>query len=238
MRLAFVAVSLLVLVGCGDDPTGITAGETMSVAEQVAIEAALGRVADALEAVGETSQDTLMADLTRVSARLLSLQGRQGALSVSGAAVGGTVAMHGAALVASATSASDGSPVQFFIAWEGLNPTSFTVNHAIVAMGTGTSPFALPSASTSNAARLISFDGIEATTFYYNVSGTLTATGERFGGSCPGIANTGGNSCTTGRQTLSGAVTGSSDNGATSSPFTWTDAVVPAFRLTLASFTL
>jgi hypothetical protein len=238
MRVPCIALIVLLLSSCGEDPTGVTAGETMSVAEQTAIEAALGRVADALETDGRTAQDTLMADLTRVSARLVSLQGRQGTLSVTGPAVGGTASMHGVALLASAQNAPTGSPVQFLVAWEGLDATAFTVTRAVVVMATGTSPFSLPSVSTSNAARLIRFDGADATDFYYNVTGTLTASVDRFGGNCPGITNTGGNSCEIGQQTVGGSVTGSNDNGATTSAYGWADTVVPAFRLALASFTL
>jgi hypothetical protein len=221
-------------VGCSDDaPTGITAGTEMTVAEQVAIEAALATVAQALEEVGRTASDTVMADLTRLAARLVRLQGRQGAVALTGSAVPGGAAMQGVALVAQGEGLAGVASGQLVVAWQGLDPVAFTVDRAVVVLGGGQgSPWSLAATAADNAGRLIEFDGGTATRFFYNAGGAFAVTDDAFRGDCPGLPNTDDASCETGRQTVEGDVAGSADGGATVSGWAWESAVLPAFRLT------
>ncbi|HVE79299.1 MAG TPA: hypothetical protein VNA89_10580 [Gemmatimonadaceae bacterium] len=229
-----VPAALLIAAACSDDgPTGVTAGTEMSVAEQVAIEAALAKVAAALEGVGRTGIDTVMADLTRVAARLVRLQGRQGAITLTGSAVGASATMQGVAMASRQEGLAGPSSAQLVVAWQGLDPVTFTVDRALVVLGGGDGPsWDLAATAATSAARLVEFDGATPTRFFYNASGSLTAGGDDFGGGCPGIDNTADARCETGRQTVAGSVTGSADGGTTLATWAWADAVLPSFRLT------
>jgi hypothetical protein len=73
-------------VACGSDtPTGLT-GTQMPVTQQVSIEAALIKVAAALEAT-QSSDDSTLAGWMRSAAHLIRLQGQQGSLQVANAAL-------------------------------------------------------------------------------------------------------------------------------------------------------
>src|SRR5688572_30473220 len=95
-RVLFGVAVILAGVSCGDEePTGITAGERMTVDERVAIGPALEKAARALDNTRRPA-DTVLADWIRIGAGLVSRQGQHGRMSVrvqprsgSGGAFGG-----------------------------------------------------------------------------------------------------------------------------------------------------
>ena len=238
MRRLSALVPLLaasLLAACGDDdPTSPIGGTEMSVGDQVAIEAALTKVADSLRAVGKTSTDTILADYVRIAARLLRVNGREGKLTVMPMSLAPNLEMRGAVanVVVPASIAIGGrTNTQILVAWEGLDNIALTVRHALVVLVSGTTAtgtYTLPSGSAGEGARLLRMSGPFA--FYGGNSGTLTVRSSSFGGSCPGIQNTSAQSCAPGRETLAGSLSLTAPGGP-ATMVSWTDATLPAFRL-------
>jgi hypothetical protein len=179
------------------------------VAEQLAIEPALDRVADTLARRGATAADTLAEQYLRIAGRLVRLQGQQGTLTatVSTSASQTGYAMHAVAL---AVRLGDLGYVPVLVAWQGLDATSNTVDRALVAVGsalagaTGSSSVAPPSAD-----RILRFADLSSgvASLASASAGTLTVTDAQFRGDCPGIANTASESCSTGRERVGVAAT-------------------------------
>ena len=75
LRRLFALSIALAALACGeDDPTGVTAGERMTVQEQVAIGPALEKAALALDSTHRPA-DELLANWIRVGSALVSRQG-------------------------------------------------------------------------------------------------------------------------------------------------------------------
>jgi hypothetical protein len=243
-RVPVVAVSLsalLLTIACSDySPTGIVEGALMTVGEQVVIEAALDRVADTMQVRGRTAQDTLMANFTRIAARLVRLQGRQGEITVASPIAGAASIVMKAAAFIGIDASSAGSPnVHLLVAWSGLDDLHGTVQRALVVMADdpqreGT--FSVAATSTTDAARYVDFG--TGGGFYFNVSGTLSVATPQFSGGCAGLPDTQEYTCEVGRQSVGGTVTVSKDNGVTRPVMAITSAVLPAFRLTTKTLVL
>lgn len=222
--------AVLLLASCGDTATGPTAGAVMTVADQVAIEATLDRVADSLKARGATSEDSLLADFVRVGARLVRMQGRAAAVSVS-LPSGEAATMQAVAVRSVDRTVDPAVEARGVIAWEGLDASAFTVQRLVVAYGLvgGDGAVAFRAGDPANAARLV--DLRSGTVLWYNTAGSLAFAAEGYGDSCPGITNTTDNVCATGRADATLALTLTRDAGATTAPVAWSATTLPAFEL-------
>ena len=194
VRRRFLITLAAALLGCGsEDPTKPPFGEELTVAEQVAVEAAFGRVADSLDKVRQTPDDSVMADLARIAARLVRLQGRYGTINVQLPGAASAVEMRAVAL----TSSDASSDADILLAWEELDVASFTVARALVFQRGGfTSTLAAQM-------RYLDMTG-EATAGLYAGGGLLTFTAPRFTNNCTGLQNTAEESCRAGQITVSG----------------------------------
>ena len=242
MRQLVSVYATVLLAACGDGPTEITAGTRMSVADQVAIEASLATVADELERTGRTAADSLLADLTRIGARLVRLQGREGALALSGLPTPPASATMSAASIVVADESpggggggGGGGVVHVLIAWEGLDHLMNTVERALVLVVPGSSApgggtFPLEPGSLGSAARIVDFSPGGEAGFARNGAGSLTVTSAAFRGSCPGLVNTRDARCEVGRQTVAGGFQATLE-GAPPAAVSWPGAELPAFRL-------
>lgn len=226
------AALLLALAACSAQSTAPHFGTQLTVGDQVAIEAALDRMADTVYARSHTPQDSLLAELTRVTARLIAIDGYAGELEVS--AGGTTVPMRAVAV----TYGEQGAGVaHYIVAWAGLDDTAFTVQHVLLA-GAGTAAttmtgtFDLQPASQTNAARWVDVAG-GASDVWFHTGGTLTVSDASFGGGCLGIPNTADATCSTGREMVAGSIPASDDNGTTTKTFEWSATALPAFYLTV-----
>ena len=231
--------TVVLLVACGEGPTEITAGRAMSVADQVSIEAALGSVADELDRTGQSAGDSLLSDLTRIAARLIRLQGREGELTVSGFPTGAPSGMLSAvSLVTTDETPGGAGHLHLVVAWEGLDNAAYTVRRALVLLvpsGSGmTGTFALQTSSQISGARVIDFSRPGAAGFARSGAGSLTVRSAEFRGSCPGIVNTAREQCEVGRETVAGEFV-AQVGGETPSSGTvrWDEALLPSFRLTI-----
>ena len=178
------------LIGCGsEDPTRPSFGEQLTVAEQVAVEAAFGKVADSLEA-RPTADDSLIADFTRIAARLVRLQGRYGTISVLLPGSATRVEMRAVGFQGSDPS----SEANLVLAWEDLDVAAFTMKRALVMQSGG---FA---STTSAQMRYFDMTG-EVTAGQYSGSGVLTFTAPSFTNNCIGLSNTATESCRAGQIT-------------------------------------
>jgi hypothetical protein len=204
----------------------------MSVGDQVAIEAALRRVADTLEMQeAATAQDTLIADLTRIAALVVQLQGKEATVSITVPDAGGPVEMKAVAFI-SAVEGGTEPPVHFLLAWEWLDNVAITLRRALVVMAedpaeSGT--FSLAAGSGTDGARFIDYAGATARV-YANVDGTLTVASPIFPYGCTGLPPGGDFGCRAGGETVSGSITMSADAGATTTVVSWSPTALPAFR--------
>jgi hypothetical protein len=194
VRRRFLITLAAALMGCGsEDPTKPPFGEELTVAEQVAVEVAFGRVADSLDKVRNTPDDSVMADLTRTAARLVRLQGRYGTINVQLPGVAGTTEMKAVAF----TGSDAGTSANVMLAWEELDVAAFTVKRAIVFQSGG---FVSTLAAQM---RYLDMSG-ETTSGLYFGGGLLTFTAPRFTNNCTGLENTDEESCRAGQITVSG----------------------------------
>jgi hypothetical protein len=232
IRRLLVPILVVTSVACGSDgPTAPTFGSMMSVGDQVAIEAALRSVADTLEVRGATAQDTLIADLTRIAAIVVQLQGREGTLLVTMPGANGPVSMKAVAFV-SAVEGGTVPPVHFLIAWEWLDNVAIRLRRALVVMAedpaeAGT--FTLDPGSPTDGARFIDFVD-ETARLYVNTGGTFTVTSPTFSGSCIGLPPGGDFGCRAGGELVAGSVSVSGNGGATTGSVSWSSTALPAFR--------
>lgn len=230
LRLLFGLAVILVAVSCSEeDPTGVTAGERMTVAEQVAIGSALEKAALALDSTHRVA-DTVLADLIRVGAGLVSRQGQHGRLSVRVQPRGGaatTLDMRGVAVRVNTGSAR----THLVLVWEGLDVAQLRARRVLMLLFSGTvEEGTLPGAGGTIEGRWIDFtSGAAFPDPYLTTSGTATVNEGAFGGSCPGVTDTEDFSCTTGRQAiLADAVV---ERSGEVIDIDWDAVVLPSFRI-------
>jgi hypothetical protein len=227
-------LAFFLLAACGSDgPTAPAFGSRMSVGDQVAIEAALDKLADTLEARGETPQDTLLADLTRIAARVIQLQGVEGTITVT---LPGSATPIEMKAVAGLSTVEDGSlpAAHILVAWEWLDNVAITLRRGLVIVAddpaeTGT--FQIPASSSTDAVRFVDFAGGTAD-LYFNVAGTITVSSPSFTSNCVGLPTGGDFGCRAGGETVGATTTVSRDDGATTRALSWPAAALPAFRFT------
>lgn len=232
-------VLCLALGACSDTlPTDPAAGTEMSVGDQIAIEAAMGKFADTLEARGGTRQDTLLADLARVVGRIARLNGREGFLTVTVPGSSVPVEMRAVALYSSDAASQDPEAqphLNVVVAWEGLDNGAMTFRRAVIVGVDGPAPegsYSVSATSATDAARFVDFSTAAPAHFYFNVAGSLTVAGQRFRGLCVGLPPTGPFSCRSGRESVGAALTVSRDNGQTAPALSWPAAELPTYSVT------
>jgi hypothetical protein len=229
-RVLFGLACVLVGVACGeDDPTGITAGERMTIEEQLAIGPALEKAALALDST-RRAEDTTLADLLRVGSGLLSRQGQHGRLSVRVQPRGGAVTtldMRGAAARVNQGTAH----IHIIVAWEGLDVAQFRAQRVLLLVFSGTiEEGTLPGADGLLQGRWIDFtSGAPFPPPFVTTGGTGSVSGGAFGGSCPGVADTDEFTCTTGREAIVTDV--SVERAGQILDIDWDATVLPTFRI-------
>jgi hypothetical protein len=210
----------------------------MSVGDQIAIESAMGKFADTLEARGRTRQDTLLAGLARVAGRVARLNGREGFLNVTAPGSAAALEMRAVALYSSDATSQDPEAqphLNVIIAWEGLDNGAMTFRRALIVGVDAAAPegdFSVDAISSTDAARFVDFSTATPAHFYFNVAGSLTIAGQDFPGSCVGLPSTGPFSCRSGRETVGAALTMSRDNGQTAPALSWPAAELPTYKVT------
>jgi hypothetical protein len=223
-------LAVLTCAACGeDDPTGITAGERMTVEEQVAIGSALEKAARALDSTHRVP-DTLLGDWIRIGGGLVSRQGQHGRLSVRVHPRGGAVAtldMRGVAVRVNQGTAR----VHLVLAWEGLDVAQLRAQRVLVLLFSGTVEEGdLPGAGGTIEGRWIDFTSGDAFPDpYVTTSGTASVSGGAFAGACPGVADTEDFTCTTGRQAILADAT--VELSAHVVDIDWDAVVLPSFRI-------
>jgi hypothetical protein len=229
-RVLFGVAVILAGVSCGDEePTGITAGERMTVEEQVAIGSALEKAARALDSTHRAA-DAVLADWIRIGAGLVSRQGQHGRMSVRVQPRGGAVStldMRGVAV-----RVNDGSArIHLVLAWEGLDAERLRAQRVLMLLFSGTvEEGELPGAGGTAEGRWIDFtSGAQFPDPYITTSGTASVSGGAFRGACPGVADTEEFTCTTGRQAVLADVT--VERSSQLVDIDWDAVVLPAFRI-------
>lgn len=230
LRPLLLLAALVLATACGeDDPTGITAGERMTVEEQVAIGSALEKAARALDSTHRPA-DELLADWVRIGGGLVARQGQQGRFTLRIQPRGGaasTLDMRGITLRVNQGSAR----IHLLLAWEGLDVLQLRAQRVLVMLFTGTvDEGTLPGAGGTSDGRWIDFTG--GAPFpdpYLATVGSATVSGGAFGGACPGVANTGDFTCTTGRQAVVADAT--VQRSTQIIDIDWDAVVLPAFRI-------
>ena len=227
-----LATVLSLLPACrASEVTGVLGGELMTVAEQVAIEAALAPWADTIKRRGATGNDTLAANSLLIGARLVRLQGRQGTLSLTLPGIAGSpLTMNAVAVVALSRTSTPPSYVHMLVAWDGLDPVALKVRHVVVVAIDGGSQsggtVAMPPSAIGSAVRFLDLTVVPVA-IRSGTSGTITVSGAEFGGSCPGRPDIPAASCEIGRESFSANIATAGGTLVASST-----ALLPAFRLT------
>ncbi len=230
LRLLFALTVLLVGSACGeDDPTGVTAGERMTVQEQVAIGSALEKAARALDSTHRPA-DELLADWIRIGGGLVSRQGQHGRMAVRVQPRGGTAAsldMRGMTLRVNEGPAR----IHLVLAWEGLDVVQLSAQRVLVLLFTGTTEDGtLPGTGGSSEGRWIDFStGAHVPDPFVATTATASVSGSAFGGACPGVADTEDFTCTTGRQAILADAT--VERSTQIIDIDWDAVVLPAFRI-------
>jgi len=225
VRRSLLILLSLAALGCGaESPTRPPFGEELSVAEQVAVEAALLRVVDTLEKVRQTADDSLMADFTRIAARLVRLQGRYGTINVAlpGSATRVTMrAIGGTGSDATISSAT----ISFVLAWQDLDVGAFTVKRALIIQEGG---FA-----STVASQVRYFDMTTGTgpAVIYVGGGLLTLSAPSFTAACEGIGSTPDAICRAGKVTAAAQTDASLNGTGTPSSIDWAAAPIAGFEL-------
>ena len=229
-RVLFGVAVILAAVSCGDDePTGITAGERMTVEEQVAIGSALEKAARALDSTHRAA-DAVLADWIRIGAGLVSRQGQHGRMSVRVQPRGGaasTLDMRGVSVRVNEGSAR----IHLVLAWEGLDVEQLRAQRVLMLLFSGTVEEGnLPGAGGTVEGRWIDFtSGAAFPDPYLTTTGTASVSGGAFAGGCPGVADTEQFTCTTGRQAVLGDVT--VERSGQIIDIVWDAVVLPSFRI-------
>lgn len=224
------ALAAILAAACGDnDPTGITAGERMTVEEQVAIGPALEKAARALDSTHRAA-DALLADWIRIGGGLISRQGHQGRMSVRVQPRGGVLTsldMRGAAV-----RVNDGAArIHLVLAWEGLDVVQLRAQRVLVLLWSGTVEEGnVPGTGGTAEGRWIDFtSGAIFPDPYLATAATASVSEGAFGGACPGVADTEEFTCTTGRQTILADVT--VERAGQAIDLDWDAVVLPSFRI-------
>jgi hypothetical protein len=230
LRLLFGLAVILVGVSCSEgDPTGITAGERMTVEEQVAIGSALEKAARALDSTHRVA-DAVLADWIRIGAGLVSRQGQHGRMNVRVQPRGGTLStldMRGVTVRVNEGSAR----IHLVLAWERLDVEQLRAQRVLMLLFTGTIEEGdLPGAGGTAEGRWIDFtSGAQFPDPSLLTSSTASVSGGAFGGACPGVADTEDFTCTTGRQAVVADVT--VERSAQIIDIDWDAVVLPSFRI-------
>ena len=210
-----------------NDPTGITAGERMTVQEQVAIGSALEKAARALDSTHRPS-DELLADWIRIGSGLVSRQGQQGRLAVRVERRGTAITnldMRGIAVRV----VQGAVRVHLVLVWEGLDVVQLRANRVLVLVLTSdVEEGIIPPGSGEG--RWIDFTtGAAFPDPYIARSISAQVSDGAFDGACPGVADTDQFSCTTGRQAL--LIDSVVERGTEIIDVDWDTVVLPAFRI-------
>lgn len=230
LRALFALTAILLASSCGeDDPTGITAGERMTVQEQVAIGSALEKAARALDSTHRPA-DELLANWIRIGAGLVSRQGQHGRMTVSVRPSGGAASsldMRGMTLRVEQGS----TRIHLVLAWEGLDVVQLRAQRVLVLLFTGTVQDGdLPGSDGTSEGRWIDFStGAVFPDPYLATTASASVSGSAFGGGCPGVADTEDFSCTTGRQAVLASAT--VQRATHIIEIVWDAVVLPAFRI-------
>jgi hypothetical protein len=228
LRALLVLGATFLGLACSEhDPTGITAGERMTVQEQVAIGSALEKAARALDSTHRPA-DELLADWIRIGSGLVSRQGQQGRLSVRVERRGTPITnldMRGIAVRV----IQGAVRVHLVLVWEGLDVVQLRANRVLVLVLTsdveeGTSP------PGSGEGRWIDFTtGAGFPDPYIARSISAQVSDGAFEGACPGVADTDQFTCTSGREAL--LVDSVVERGTEVIDVDWDAVVLPAFRI-------
>jgi hypothetical protein len=234
LRTLLVLTAALTAACGDDDPTGITAGERMTVEEQLAIGPALEKTARALDSTHRPA-DRLLANWIRIGGGLVSRQGQQGRLSVRVQPRGGAVTtldMRGVGLRVN----SGTTRIHLMLAWEGLDVAQLRAQRVLVLLFSGTVEEGnLPSTGGTIDGRWVDFtSGSAFPDPHLATSVAATVSGGAFGGGCPGIADTDEFTCTTGRQAILADLT--FERTAEILDMDWDAVVLPAFRIVGSGF--
>jgi hypothetical protein len=222
----------LVLTGAAcseEDPTGITAGERMTVEEQVAIGPALEKAALALDSTRRV-EDTTLADLIRVGGVLISRQGQHAVLRVRVQPRGGAVTTFDMRGVAGRVNQGF-TRLHLILAWEGLDVVQLRAQRVLFLLFSGTTEEGtLPGADGVLQGRWIDFtSGVAFPPPYVTTSGSGSVGEGAFGGSCPGVTDTDEFSCMTGREAFVADVT--LERAGQVLDIDWDATVLPTFRI-------
>jgi hypothetical protein len=210
-------------MGCGaESPTKPPFGEELSVAEQIAVEAAFLKVVDSLEAQN-TANDSLIADFTTIAARLVRLQGRYGTINVTLPGATGAVTMRAIAGTGSDASISS-ETVSFLLAWQDLDVAAFTVKRALIIQEGGFS------STAASQVRYFDMPGT-GTSGYYTGGGLLTLSAPSFTTACEGIGSSPGAICRAGKVTVAATTTASLDGTGTPSDINFTATPIAGFEV-------
>jgi hypothetical protein len=208
----------------------------MTVTEQVSIEPALIKVAAALEAT-QRSDDSTLAGWTRSAAHLVRLQGQQGSLQVSNAALSTSApdSMNAVSMLITDESGASAAPLHFVVAWQGLDVVNYTVNRAVVVLANGngamTGTFELSGAAGSARYIDLKADG----TPYASTSGSITVSDSHFGGDCPDSTDASARNCTIGRESVAASFIAARADTSAPVAISWPASVLPAFRVVLGA---
>ena len=221
VRRRFLITLAAALMGCGsEEPTKPPFGEELTVAEQVAVEVAFGRVADSLDKVRETPDDSLIADFTRIAARLVRLQGRYGTISVLLPGSSERVEMRAVGLKSNDPSTA----ANIVIAWQDLDVAAFNVKRALVFQSGG---FASTLAAQM---RYLDMTG-GGTAAIYSGGGLLTFSTMRFTNNCTGRSNTDAATCKAGQIAAAGQADLSREGEATTVSVDWPETIIAGFEV-------
>ena len=230
LRTRLALAALVGIIACGeDDPTGVTAGERMTVEEQVAIGPALEKAARALDST-HRAPDELLANWIRIGGGLVSRQGQQGRLSVRVHPRGGalvTFDMRGVTLRVNDASAR----IHLILAWEGLDVEQLRAQRVLMLLLSGTVEEGdLPGVGGTADGRWIDFStGAPFPDPYVTSTASASTSSGAFGDACPGVADTEDFSCTTGRESILADMT--VERSTQIVDIDWDATVLPAFRI-------
>ncbi len=222
MRRRLLIPLAAILAGCGsDEATKPVFGAELTVAEQVAVEAAFGRFANLLDTAETTSDDSVLADFTRVASRLVRLQGRYGLIAVLLPGSATRVEMRAVAV----TSSDPASSAKLVLAWEDLDVATFQAKRLLVMQSGGFSSLLTP--------QVRYLDMRVATPVLYSGNGTLTFSAPSFTNSCAGLSNTANETCRVGKVTVAAEAQVTQPGGGPLTPLNWVPTAISGFELTL-----
>lgn len=220
----FLLAFAIAAQGCGaEKATRPPFGEELSVAEQVAIEAAFLKVADTLYKVRKTADDSLIADFTLIAARLVRLEGRYGTIAVTLPGAPSPVTMRAIAGTGKDATISS-ETVSFVLAWEDLNVENFTVKRALIVQEGGFG------STLAAQVRYLDMTGTASAGTYVG-GGNLTLSAQSFTAACQGLGSSAGASCRAGKVTAAATATASLNGTGTASDVSWAASPLAGFEV-------